>query len=211
MNRGEFDSVLLGWKAGTLTANEALRQTSEEWRVTAHYLYGKYETRLPSWVSWEDVLQVVLMHVPRLVQRYVPFPGGSISRYVCSQAILRAEKAVHRWRGVRCSKSRGVRNPRAEPSHHDVPMEHVSMCGVLGGQEELVHVARLLETLVTSDYRMSVALDVLRRAHWDVGDASRILWNDPGARLCCDLRTETETRGLVRRTMREIEQASASW
>lgn len=208
MNRGEFDAVLLAWQAGAVTANEALRRTRSEWSVIASHLWRRYSTRVPSWVSQEDVLQVVLLHVPRLVQKYRAMPGGSISRYVCSQAMLYAEKAIHRWRAV----PGHCRNPRIEPSRCEIPSDPQVMSevweqlGVSGGQEEEVAVRQVFTRLMraTADVRLVVALVALRRTGGDVDMAVRILWTNPRARLCCDLRTESGAKRLVKQAMREV-------
>lgn len=223
------DEALIAWKRGELGADEALRRTRKEWESVARHLWRRFGTRMPSWVAFEDVLQVVLMNVPRLVERYVELgPGSSITGFVASQASLRAEKAIHKWRNARRSGSspgaKGV-NPRKEPSNFEMPVDLTARLGLEGekswvdspefgcpaDQEERAASAELFEAVVVSapDLKVSIALVALRRAEGDAALAAKILWSNPTARLYCALGSERSARVLMRRAVREATKYAA--
>lgn len=219
MTRRELDGILRAWKVAELSPTEALRRSAPEWRKIAAYLWRRYGRRMPVWASFEDLHQVVLMNVPRLVAAYRDIgPGSSIAGYVCQNAMRLAEKAVHRWRNAR----RGGCNPRLEPSRFELPAALMPETedGEAGfdraldralatppEQEDRLQLAEVLEAEIAraADVAEAVALRALLAAGGSVPLAADALWRSPSARLFCSVRSARAARRLVERAAGEVE------
>lgn len=217
MARLPFEQLLLAYHRGEIGADVMLAGTMPRWRAIAGRLYKDWRTRLPAWVNDEDVLQVMCENVLRYAREYDASRNTSIGWYVVYNVSDKAEKAIHKWRNAVRSG-----NARAHASRIEMPMSVFAeesdeteergryLDPMLLAQEPTQHLsadaAEFFDAVLAhaSTVREALALLALRASGGSLLHAAELLYENPRARLHCELGNENEAHRLVKLTMSDI-------
>lgn len=200
---------LRGVRDGRKTFGEFARETMPHWRALARYLLRRW--RVAPWASVDDVVQDLLLaaweHVWKWDERH---PGAAtLSKYVTYNALDKAKKRIHTYRGASRSGNADCNPSRIMPSPsrlwgEDAERRAEELTSVPPSQERQVMRAERVGRLI--DGACSARERAVLRAALGNGELAEVLLGDDGAlvraalgvysdgdaRAACRLRTRTQ-------------------
>lgn len=99
MKAKEFEEALGKVHAGEIGYAEFFAVTRPRWLWLAKYISGRW--RQPYWVTDEDLVQELMIGAWFAMWRYDARRGVGLARMVVWNAVDKAKKQAHRWRGAR--------------------------------------------------------------------------------------------------------------
>lgn len=202
MAADEFEKGLWEVYEGRQTFDAFARRMQRHWERLAEYIARRW--RLPVWASKEDVVQDLMRGAWEAVWEYKPEKGTSLGGYVVYNAVDRAKKRVHRYRGAALH-----RKADSNPSRMD--LSYVQVFGVVDAdrkvdamlaqepeQEQMAirreNVERVLAACVSEQERYVVR--ALEHAG-TLAEGAQRLYDDPTARRVCRCNKEEDAARVV--------------
>lgn len=111
----EFNAGLARVLEGSLTFDHFVMKTRPHWRRLAKYIMRRW--RIPAWTAAEDVEQELQLGAWMAIWNWQPGRGPTLAGYVIYNAVDKAKKECHKWRGALRSGSNADKSrSRFEPS-----------------------------------------------------------------------------------------------
>jgi len=210
MDKNAFARECWALYDGRQTFDEFAVRTRDRWRQLVRYLLKRW--RISRWVDTEDLEQDMLLGAWNSVWKFDPARGVALDAYVVYNAVDKAKKAMHRYRGAKRSGNADANPSRMEFGFHErADDEH-------GGErwaeehlaqepshEDRVEVREAIDRALRhcrTEAEREVVLAVVKTD--DLAAAAEALYADPEARRRCRMGSEKQAARVVVRAAREV-------
>ena len=187
-------------RAGEMSFGEFAERTGPEWGKIAGYIATRW--RLPNWASTEDVRQELLIAAWGAVEKFDPERGADLGRYVVWNAVDKAKKRAHKWRGANLHGNPDAAAGRVEVTLDDdkrAPQANRRSERLLGG--DMGSENRMAEAMVVGECKTEaerIAVTAVLACDGHVQEAAEMLYAVPAARLEFEMGDRVHARRVVR-------------
>ena len=217
----ELNAALLLVREGRDSGNAFFRLARPKLGYIARDIWRGWRRKLPAWVEFEDVAQVLDQQILVYVPRWSPERCERIWDYVIWSAVHRTQRQIHRWRGAKIHGNEGKNESRAELAFSKVFRNDAQYQEDAGSridailtkakpvaqepEAEIDRSAKFDEVLQhAKTIREALVLHALRACDGSILQAAAAIWEDFHARVECGLTHERQARKAVRETLEAI-------
>ena len=193
--------------SGAITFDQFARATSDNWMRLAKGLIARWE--VPPGVDAADVQQELLTAAWCAIERYDPDRGVAFSRFLVFNAFDRATKWLHKQRGTRVTHAARTPITFAALGERGDWLEESIVDPSEPPDAELERTDSLASALADLECETQrIVLSLVIHTSGDVGEATRIILDDPKLRLVLHVTSEHQARKLIFRTLRKAARAA---